>query len=157
MIVETALLVGLVLFSALALFLRDLIRAAVCLAVASLFLGIVFFRLGAPYAGVFEISVVAGLITVLFILTIALTKPGEEVQESRTARLVFPLFFVAFLIIDALVMKGLINKLPAVASADPGATFSDVLWKGRTLDLVGQVAVIFAGVFSVLALLRKRD
>jgi NADH-quinone oxidoreductase subunit J len=157
MIVETALLVGLVLFSALALFLRDLIRAAVCLALASLFLGMIFFRLGAPYAGVFEISVVAGLITVLFILTIALTKPGEEVQESRTARLVFPLFFVVFLIIDALVMKGLMNKLPAAVSADPGGTFSDVLWKGRTLDLVGQVAVIFAGVFSVLALLRKRD
>ena len=36
-------------------------------------------------------------------------------------------------------------------------TFGDILWKGRTLDLVGQIAVILAGVFAVLALFRKRD
>ncbi len=157
MIIQTALLVGLVLFSALAILLKDLLKAAVSLAVASLLLGIVFFRLGAPYAGVFEISVVAGLITVLFILTIALTNTGEEVRESRLANVIFPLFFVAFIIIDALVMKGLLQKIPALPAAAETGTFGDVLWKGRTLDLVGQIAVILAGVFSVLALFRKRD
>ena len=63
-----------VLFSILAILAKDLIKSAISLAVASLLLGILFFRMGAPYAGVFEISVVAGLITVLFMLTIALTK-----------------------------------------------------------------------------------
>ena len=112
---------------------------------------------GAPYAGVFEISVVAGLITVLFILTIALTRKGDEVRESRLANWVFPLAFVAFVIIDALVMKGLIGKIPALAGGTETGTFGDILWKGRTLDLVGQIAVILAGVFAVLALFRKRD
>ncbi|MBM3305858.1 MAG: DUF4040 domain-containing protein, partial [Candidatus Aminicenantes bacterium] len=157
MIVQTALLVGLVLFSVLAIVLRDLLKAAISLAVASLLLGIVFFRMNAPYAGVFEISVVAGLITVLFILTIALTNAGEEVRESRIVRWVFPLFFLAFIVIDALVMKGLLQKIPALPSAPEIGTFGDVLWKGRTLDLVGQIAVILAGVFAVLALFRKRD
>jgi NADH-quinone oxidoreductase subunit J len=157
MIVQTALLVGLVLFSALALVVRDLLRAAISLAVASLLLGIIFFRMGAPYAGVFEISVVAGLITVLFILTIALTNAGQEVRESRLANLVFPLFFVVFIAIDAWVMKGLFQKIPALPSAPESGAFGDVLWKGRTFDLVGQIAVILAGVFSVLALFRKRD
>lgn len=157
MIIQTALLVGLVLFLGLALFLKDLIKAAISLAVSSLILGIIFLRMGATYAGVFEISVVAGLITVLFILTVALTTPGEEVKESKPANLIFPLFFIAFIIIDAVVMKGLLQKIPALPGPSEGAAFGDVLWKGRTWDLVGQIAVIFAGVFSVLALLRKRD
>lgn len=157
MIIETALLIGLVLFSVLALLLRDLLKSAISLAVASLLLGLVFFRMGAPYAGVFEISVVAGLITVLFILTIALTKSGEEIRESRAANWAFPLVFIAFIIIDALVMKGLLRKVPALAGSPESGTFGDVLWRGRTFDLVGQIAVIFAGVFSVLALFRKRD
>ena len=157
MIVQTALLVGLVLFSVLALLLKDLLRSAIALAVASLLLGIVFFRMGAPYAGVFEISVVAGLITVLFVLTIALTTAGEEVRESRLANVVFPLVFVAFIVVDALVMKGLLGQIPALASGAETGAFGDVLWKGRTFDLVGQIAVIMAGVFSVRALFRKRD
>ncbi len=157
MIIQTALLVGLVLFLGLALFLKDLIKAAISLAASSLILGIIFLRMGATYAGVFEISVVAGLITVLFILTVALTTPGEEVKESKAANVIFPLFFIVFIIIDALVMKGLMQKIPALPGAAEGAAFGDVLWKGRTWDLVGQIAVIFAGVFSVLALMRKRD
>ncbi|MGA2531987.1 MAG: NADH-quinone oxidoreductase subunit J [Candidatus Aminicenantales bacterium] len=157
MIVQTSLLVGLVLFSVLAILVKDLLKAAVSLAVASLLLGIIFFRMNASYAGVFEISVVAGLITVLFILTIALTNKGEEIRESKLVNLAFPLFFVVFIIIDALVMKGLLQKIPALPSSPESGAFGDVLWKGRTLDLVGQIAVILAGVFSVLALFRKRD
>jgi NADH:ubiquinone oxidoreductase subunit 6 (subunit J) len=157
MIVQTALLIGLVLFSVLAILLKDLLKSAISLAVASLLLGIVFFRMNAAYAGVFEISVVAGLITVLFILTIALTKADEEVRESRLSNLVFPLFFVVFVIIDALVMKGLLQKIPALPGAAESGSFGDVLWKERTLDLVGQIAVILAGVFAVIALFRKRD
>lgn len=157
MIVQTALLIGLVLFSVLAILLRDLLKSAISLAAASLLLGIIFFRMNAPYAGVFEISVVAGLITVLFILTIALTNAGDQVRESRVVNWVFPLFFVAFIIIDALVMKGLLQKIPALASGAETGTFGDVLWKGRTFDLVGQIAIILAGVFAVLALFRKRD
>src|SRR5512137_1468028 len=102
MILQIALLIGLVLASALAVLARDLIKAAISLAVASLLLGIIFFRMNAPYAGVFEISVVAGLITVLFILTIALTKTEGEVRESKLARTAFPLFFVVFIVIDGL-------------------------------------------------------
>jgi NADH:ubiquinone oxidoreductase subunit 6 (subunit J) len=157
MIVQTALLIGLVLFSVLAILLKDLLRSAISLAVASLLLGIIFFRMNAPYAGVFEISVVAGLITVLFVLTIALTKTGDEVRESRLVNWAFPLVFIAFIVIDALVMKSLLGKVPALASGAESGTFGEVLWRGRTFDLVGQIAVILAGVLAVLALLRKRE
>ncbi len=112
---QILLLTGLVLFSILAILSKDLIKSAISLALASLLLGIIFFRMGAPYAGVFEISVVAGLITVLFILTIALTKAEGDVRESKLPKIVFPLFFVVFILIDFLVMKGLLQKVPALA------------------------------------------
>ncbi len=54
-------------------------------------------------------------------------------------------------------MKGLLQKVPALPDAAELGTFGDVLWKQRTFDLVGQLAVILAGVFAVLALFRKRD
>jgi NADH-quinone oxidoreductase subunit J len=157
MTLQTLLLIGLIVFSALALLSRDLIKAAISFAVASLFLGIVFFRMGAPYAGVFEISVVAGLITVLFILAVALTEKKAEVRESPKARLIFPLFFIVFIIIDVLVMRGLIRKIPTLPAEAETGLFGQVLWGQRTFDLVGQVAVILAGVFAVLALFRKKD
>lgn len=157
MIGQILLLSGLLLFSILAVLAKDLIKSAISLALASLFLGIIFFRMGAPYAGVFEISVVAGLITVLFMLTIALTKTGGDVRESKTVTLVFPVFFVLVGLIDIFVMKGLLPKLQLLQTGAEGGTFSEVLWKQRTFDLVGQLAVILAGVFAVLALFRKRD
>src|SRR5512136_275613 len=156
MVIQIALLVGLVLFSVLAVLVKDLLRAAIALAVASLLLGIIFFRMNAPYAGVFEISVVAGLITVLFMLTIALTKGGVA-AESKAASIAFPVFFVAFAAIDVLVMRKLLARIPALAAPPESGTFGQVLWSARTLDLVGQIAVIFAGVFAVLALFRKRN
>jgi len=156
MVLQIILLVGLVLFSVLAILVKDLLRAAISLAVASLLLGIIFFRMNAPYAGVFEISVVAGLITVLFMLTIALTKGGDAV-ESKAASFAFPAFFVVFIVIDAIIMKKLIQKVPALPGPEEAGTFGQVLWNARTLDLVGQIAVIFAGVFAVLALFRKGD
>lgn len=156
MTLQIALLCGLVVFSAAAVLFRDLLRAAICLAVASLCLGIIFFRMKAPYVGAFEISVVAGLITVLFIVTIALTKLQGGVRESKAVAWAFPLFFVIFLIIDFLVMRSLLGRVPALASPPEPGTFGEALWKTRTFDLVGQIGVIFAGVLSVLALFRKR-
>jgi len=157
MTVQILLLVGLVLFSVAAVLLKDLIKAAISLALASLLLGILFFRLGAPYAGAFEISVVAGLITVLFMLTIALTKTGGDVAESKLLTVAFPFFFAVFLAIDVLVTRSLVLKIAALPAAPEAGAFGEVLWKQRTLDLVGQVCIIFAGVLAVLALFRKRS
>ena len=150
------LLICLVGFAVLAILLRDLLKSAISLAVASIFLAIIFFGLGAPYVGVFEISVVAGLITVLFISTVALTKGEGDVRESKIPTIIFPIFFIIIIIIDIIIMKKLVSQLPVMPNpAEPGS-FGQVLWSQRTFDLVGQIAVIFAGVFSVLALFRNR-
>lgn len=65
----------------LAVHLRDLLRAAVSLAVLSVILAGLFFKLGAPYAGAFELSVCAGLITVLFISAISSVDTRQEPEE----------------------------------------------------------------------------
>jgi len=149
-------MIGLVIFSIVSVLIRDLLKAAISLAVASIFLALIFFRMNAAYAGVFEVSVVAGLITVLFITAIALTRSDEQVQESKFHLLVFPLFFLVLIIIDILVMKNLLGKIPVISSPETG-TFGDVLWKERSFDLIGQIGVIFAGVLAVLALFRSRS
>lgn len=150
------LLIGLVAFSIAAVLLRDLLKAAIALAVASIFLALIFFRMSSPFAGVFELSVVAGLITVLFITTITLTRFQQGgVTERRAVAIVFPIFFVLFIIIDIVVMRKLLGSLPAVAAPAETGSFGQVLWNKRTFDLVGQIGVIFAGVFAVLALFRN--
>jgi NADH:ubiquinone oxidoreductase subunit 6 (subunit J) len=155
MILQIALLAGLVGLSVLAVLLRDLLKAAISLAAASIVLAVIFFRLNAPYVGVSEISVVAGLITVLFITTIALTRNPSEVKESRLPLLVFPLFFIAFVICDIIIMKALLQSgRPALPGAPGTQPFGVVFWNERTFDLVGQIGIIFAGVFAVLALFR---
>ncbi|MDD5528402.1 MAG: NADH-quinone oxidoreductase subunit J [bacterium] len=152
------LLCGLVCFSALAITMHNLLKSAICLGVASIFLAVLFFRMGAPYAGVFEVSIVAGLITVLFITTIVLTKREGGVKERKLTNIFFLLFFIIFIMIDFFVMKGFIGNLPNMPVGSPNLAennnFSKVLWQYRTLDLVGQICAIFAGVFSVLALFR---
>ncbi|MCG2766922.1 MAG: hypothetical protein L6435_00860 [Anaerolineae bacterium] len=52
----------------------NLLRAAIALGVGSATLAVVFFSLDAPYAGGFELSVGAGLVSVLFIVAISLSE-----------------------------------------------------------------------------------
>jgi len=59
---------------------KGLLRAAVALGLGSASLAVIFFLLGARHGGAFELSVGAGLISVLFIIAISLTESmgGQE-------------------------------------------------------------------------------
>ena len=62
---------------------KSLIRAAAALGLGSAALALLFFALDAPYAGGFELSVGAGLISVLFIVAISLTESiGRQPHEG---------------------------------------------------------------------------
>ena len=63
-----------------------LLASVIGFAVTSAILTILIFRLNAPLAGVFELSVGAGLIPVLFVATIGLTQrlTGDKLQARRT-------------------------------------------------------------------------
>jgi len=62
-----------VLFVLVAIELKDLIKASISLGVASAILAAIFFLLDAPYAAVFELSVCAGLVTVLLLSAVNMT------------------------------------------------------------------------------------
>lgn len=65
-----------VLISAIvAALMKNLLVSAVALGLGSAALATIFFLLGAPHGGAFELSVGAGLISVLFIIAISLTEP----------------------------------------------------------------------------------
>lgn len=61
---------------------ESLIQAAVALGTGSAALAMLFFLLGAPYAGGFELSVGAGLISVLFIVAISLTESLGRLRDE---------------------------------------------------------------------------
>lgn len=59
------------------LFSRKLIPMIVAIGIGSVVLSILCFVLGAPFAGAFELSVGAGLISVLFVIATSLSPKGQ--------------------------------------------------------------------------------
>ena len=55
------------------IFSKNLIRAALSLGIGSIALALLFFMLDSPFAGGFELSVGAGLTSILMIVVISLT------------------------------------------------------------------------------------
>ncbi len=137
--------------------LRDLLYSALALAAASVLLSAVLFQLGANIAAVFELSVCGGLVTVLFVSTVSLTKDSDQGVESRLpARVLLPM-----LVVFAAVAYGgahwLASHVGAAAAATGAApSFADVFWGQRGTDVQGQVAIILAGVLGVLAVFRAK-
>lgn len=79
---EIILIVLMFTFSVLAVFSRRLIFSAVALGLSSCLLAIIFFDLKAPFAASFELSVGAGLISLLFIMSISLSSKRKETEDE---------------------------------------------------------------------------
>ena len=141
-------------FALLAILLRDTLLSVLSLAAVSALLSIAFYQLQAPVAGAFELSVGAGLITVLAVLTISfLQKRKERRQPGYALWMAFSLALVAllFFLFQALWPQALANIIPQTSWGEVG----DVLWRVRIFDLVPQILVILSAVLGILALLRK--
>jgi NADH-quinone oxidoreductase subunit J len=154
-------LVGLFLIPALlAAFASDILRAAIALAACSVGLAILLFSMGASLAAVFELSVCAGLITVLFVNTISLARPVQEEERSQKTREHYLRFGWVWLVaIAAAALMWLTRETWTtwfifVKEAET-LTVGEVLWRQRGLDLIGQVAMILVGVFGVVVLFKR--
>lgn len=144
----------------LAVFAADLIRAVIALLIGSVGLTLILFNLNAPMAGIFELSVGAGLISVLFILAISLVRPlTKETQTERQGKH-YRRFFVLPFIIIILALLCYLNREQWMSAfiANPvqdTATVGNVLWESRGLDLIGQISVLLVGVFGVVVLFKR--
>ncbi len=143
------LLGGAVLCALQAIRAQRLLASAIWLAAVSALVAIALYALGAPQVAVIELSVGAGLVTVLFVFAISIA--GEDAMTLPTA-VPRPLA-IALVILSA----GLLGwmTLPALGITPPLAesSFAQMLWQERGLDVLVQVVLIFAGVIGVLGLL----
>jgi len=151
---------ALTLLSALwAVMTRSLMRSVIGLAATSVCVTALMFALGANLAAVFELSVCAGLITVVFVSTVAMTQPAssEELHERTRTHLrrywPLPLILLAIGTLLAVLLPGAEIALPPPGEASDAR---EVLWTERQTDILGQVAVILAGVFGVIVLFKER-
>jgi len=148
------LLVLMVLLSVGCCIFKDLLYVAVSLATISAILALVLFMFGANIAGVFELSVCAGLITVLFIATVSLTKDSDQKGETRLPAYFVPLVILIFVGIDYFIIQHFMHAIPPSVIPQPSGTFQKVFWELRSADILGQLGLIFAGVFGILSLFR---
>lgn len=138
---------------------RSLLRAAIGLALTSVILTIMTFRLNSPLAAVFELSVCAGLISVLFISTVSLTQSytSEEILE-RMKEILARFWFLPVILIVLGAALSFVNIKPLLQAPLP-ETVKDVrvvLWDLRRVDMLGQIIILLTGAFGVVILFKDR-
>ena len=139
---------------------RHLLRSVIALLVCSVGLTLLLFNLNAPLAGVFELSVCAGLISVLFINIISLTRPvtGEEalakIKNHYQRFLGLPLLIIILGVILWLNQDSLFGTL-MIQKATDNASVGEILWGMRGFDLIGQVVILLVGVYGIVVLFKR--
>ena len=150
-IVYGILAVGMVVGAFQAIRAPRLITAALWLAAVSMQLAVMLFLLGAPDVAVIELSVGAGLVTVLFVFAISVA--GELTEDLPT---IVPRPLAASLILFVIIFLTLfLLPTPTPAPAAAEADFATVMWEQRAVDVWLQIALIFAGVLGMLGLLTE--
>jgi uncharacterized MnhB-related membrane protein len=130
-----------------------LLIAALWLAGASALTALMMFRLGAPEVAVIELSVGAGLVTVLFVFAINIA--GEEPSVSLRSLVPAPVAWIVALCAVGLGAAMALPNLRPEAVAVQTDRFATVLWEHRSLDVLLQVVLIIGGVLAVLGLLAE--
>ncbi len=150
---ELLLVIGFIVCAIQAIRAKRLLIAAVWLAGASALVAILLYLLGAQQVAVIELSVGAGLVTVLFVFAIGIA--GEEAMDARA---LVPKPVAGAIVTVSLLLLAWFDlplfgiKLPTVPPSGV-PSFATALWKVRGLDVLVQVVLIFAGVLGSLGLL----
>lgn len=131
---------------------QKLLNSALWLAGSSALVALEMYLLGAPEVAVIELSVGAGLVTVLFVFAINIA--GEEAIPtlSIVPRPLARVLVALPVILLAWMNAGLLGL--QVPVFEP-MYFKTVLWENRLLDVMLQLVLIFSGVLGVLGLLAE--
>lgn len=128
-----------------------LMASVLWLAGVSATLSFVFYLMGAPNVAVIELSVGAGLVTVLFVF--AINVAGDERMDERP---LMPRPLAWTLVIGSMLLLGwAILPLPIPEGSTGEGAFAAMLWEQRGLDLLIQMVLVFAGVLGLLGLLAE--
>jgi uncharacterized MnhB-related membrane protein len=144
--------VGMVVCAIQAIRVHRLLMSALWLAGCSAMVALLMYLLGAPEIAVIELSVGAGLVTVLFVFAINIA--GEEsiaVRSLLPRPLAWLLVAVAAGLLGWMTIPQFLPASVVIAPAQTGLPI--ILWQDRWLDQMLQVVLIFAGVLGVIGLL----
>lgn len=159
--IHIVLLSLIIIFSILAVSYARVIRGAILLGVVSMLVSISLFLLSSPLAGIFELSVCSGLITVIFVSVISLTIPPDDKQRKMNAvsmvkkmTLLFLLVLVCGFCLYVLNSKN-ITFIPLMQNVQETIDTRDNIWNLRHVDLIGQALILLTGIFAVVVLFKK--
>ncbi len=145
----------------MAIIVKKLLSSAIWLAGTSALVALLIYMLGAPEVAVIELSVGAGLVTVLFVFAINIA--GDEPIKLRS---IIPWWLGGILILISVVLMGYYIVYPLLFLGGIGlptsmdSAFKTVLWQERNLDVILQVVIIFTGVLGMMGMLaeaQKKD
>jgi NADH:ubiquinone oxidoreductase subunit 6 (subunit J) len=135
-----------------ALVTQRLLISSLYLACVSASVSALLYLLGAHQVAVIELSVGAGLVTVLMVY--ALSVVGDDAWDEIS---LLPKPLALGLVGFVIVLLG-VMAFPAVEPAleTQSNVLTVVLWRERVLDVWVQIALIFSGVMGVLGLLAEK-
>lgn len=131
---------------------KRILSAAIYLACISALVSAVLYLLGAAQVAVMELSVGAGLVTVLLVYAVSVV--GDDAMDPASV-VPKPL---AFGLVGLVVILLAFMIFPAVQmNIDTSSTaLAIALWQDRVLDVWIQIVLIFSGVMGVLGLLSEK-
>ena len=130
---------------------KRILSATLYLASISACVSSVLYLLGAHEVAVIELSVGAGLVTVL--LVYALSVVGEDALDPGSI-VAKPLAYI-FAAGVAIVLIWLLYPLSGLGSTFITSKLATNLWEQRVLDVWIQIVLIFSGVLGILGLLSE--
>jgi uncharacterized MnhB-related membrane protein len=146
------LLLGAIFCAYRAIVAKRILSATIYLACISALTSAILYLLGAAQVAVMELSVGAGLVTVL--LVYALSVVGDDAMDPASVipkPLAFAVVGLTAVLLGWMAYPALQSTVEAGSSS-----LAAVLWQDRVLDVWIQVALIFSGVMGVLGLLSEQ-
>jgi uncharacterized MnhB-related membrane protein len=150
MVVQILVLASMLICAIMAIVAERLLISALWLAGCSALLGLALALMGAPEVGVVELSVGAGLVTVIFVFAISIA--GDEVTPKKSV-VPRPVAWGLMGLFVLLLLWLVVPRLLGPEAVDRRVPFITAVWETRALDTLLQVALIFCGVLGSLGLL----
>jgi len=131
---------------------KKILSSTIYLGCISALVSAVLYLLGAPQVAVMELSVGAGLVTVLLVYAVSVV--GEDALDPASV-IPKPLAFVVVGLVAAFLGWMIYPSIQIAPETGP-VDLASVLWQSRVLDVWIQIVLIFSGVMGVLGLLSER-
>ena len=144
--------VGLLVCAYMAIRAGRLLSSALWLAGSSALTALIMYLLGAAEVAVIELSVGAGLVTILFVFAINIA--GDEAIEIKSL-IPWPLALILVIVSAGLLIALVLPGMGVVLPQPQLTGFVRVFWEDRSLDALLQIVLIFAGTLGMLGLLAE--